>query len=129
MIALIAVCSAIAGAAIERTVVQKYFHRRPPMRATLEQDARRRAEMLDKMTKDLSLTDAQRHGIDSIMRRTDSLLHGIRTEMFPRINTVFQESRTDMLARLTPEQQEKFKKDIPVRGRRGGGDSAARATP
>ena len=123
VIALIAICSAVAGAAIERVVVPRFMHRRPPnFRGSPETDAKRRAEMLDKMTRDLTLTDAQRGGLDSVMQRTDSLLHSIRTEMQPRIGKVFEESRADMMSRLTPEQQEKFKKDMPSR-RRGGGAS------
>ncbi len=118
VIAVIAVCSAIAGAAVERVVAQKYLRRRPPMRGSPEQDAKRRTEMLDRMTKDLGLDDTQRSGIDTVMRRTDSLLKGIRTEMNPRIAKVFEESRTAMMARMTPEQRAKFENDMPP-GRRG----------
>lgn len=123
VIALVVVCSAVAGAAIERITSQRMMRHRgggPSSRPSPEQDAKRRTDMLDHMTKDLSLTPVQRAGLDSVMRRTDSLLHGIRTEMNPRLTKVFEDSRAEMLARLDSGQREKFKRDGP-RGRRGGG--------
>lgn len=126
VIALIVICSAVAGAAIERLVDQRTRHRGggPPGgggRSFQEQDARRRNEMLDRMTKNLALTPVQRSGMDSIMRRTDSLLLGIRTEMRPRLTKVFDESRAEMMARLDSAQRVKFEKDRHRggRGRRG----------
>ena len=130
VIGLIVVCSALAGAAVERVVIQRMDrHRhggpgRPggpggPGRSSPQQDSLRRSEMLERMTKDLSLTPPQRAGIDSIMRRTDSTLRVIRTEMQPRLEQVFQSSRAEIGARLTPEQKTKFETSVPARRRRG----------
>ena len=125
VIGLIVVCSALAGAAVERVVVQRMVRHRPggpggggPGRGSPQQDSIRRIEMLDRMTKDLSLTPTQRAGIDSVMRRTDSSLRAIRTEMQPRLEKVFELSRVETGARLTPEQKTKFETMMPQRRRR-----------
>lgn len=125
IVALIVVSSAIVGAAIERTVI--HARRRPPQgqggppRGSAESEARRRNGMLDRMTKDLSLTPEQRVAIDSIMQRTDSSMRVIRGEMQPRIESVFVASRANMRARLSPEQQAKFEQTMRSRGRGRGG--------
>jgi len=126
VIALVVLCSALAGAALDRAAML-HLRRRTgmgppapngPPRATREQDARRRAEMLDHLTKDLSLSASQRAGIDSVMKRTDSSLRLIRTEMQPRLTKVFEESRADIFARLDSTQRAKFDEAMPRRGRR-----------
>ena len=83
-----------------------------------ELEARRRAEMLERMTKSLSLTPAQRAGFDSVFQRTDSSLRTIRREMQPRISQVFESSRVEMNARLDSAQRVKF---AAMRGPGGGG--------
>ncbi|MEP6989287.1 MAG: hypothetical protein ABJA80_00035 [bacterium] len=127
VIALIVVCSALAGAAVERVVNQRMMvRRRPPAgqggpgRGSPEQDTRRRAELLDRMTKELGLSVTQRAGIDSVMQRTDSSLRAIRTEMQPRLQQVFQASRAEIEARLDSTQRTKFVKALPPGGSRGG---------
>ena len=134
VIAAVVVASAIAGAAIDRNLVMRHVRqgwgggggegRRggPPP----EMEARRRAEMLDRMTKELSLTPAQRAGVDSVFQRTDSSLRAIRREMQPRLKQVFETSRAEMNARLDPTQRQKLasmKFGGPPGGweRRGGG--------
>lgn len=117
VIALIVVCSALAGAAIDRMTTQRMRHSRPGDHMSRDQDAKRRADMLDRMTRELSLSSAQRAGIDSVMRATDTLLRAIRGEMQPRLRKVFEDSRAEMLARLDSEQRTKFEKMMPQRER------------
>jgi hypothetical protein len=135
VIALVVICSALAGAALDRVAFLR-MRRRPPFgqggggpggpggpgrgpgRGSREEDSRRRVEMLDRMTKDLSLTPAQRAGIDSVMQHTDSSLRAIRTEMQPRLTKVFEDSRTQILSRLDSTQRGKFDQMTPRRGRR-----------
>ena len=114
VIAVIVVCSALAGVAIDRVVFQRMAHRRPqgaggPGRMSPEQDQKRRNDMLDRMTKQLTLSTSQRQGIDSVMQRTDSSLRAIRAEMQPRLQQVFQASRAEIEARLDSAQRVKFK--------------------
>jgi hypothetical protein len=68
------------------------------------------------MSKDLSLTPPQRAGIDSIMQRTDSALRVVRGEMQPRLQQIFESSRSQIAARLDSAQRVKFAKR--GRGRR-----------
>lgn len=128
------IASGIAGAAIDRSLLM----RRPAMRPdggrrgppqALEQG--RRNAMLERMEKDLSLTPAQRAGLDSIFQRTDSSLRAIRRETQPRIQQIFEHSTAEVNARLDPAQREKFakmhQKGRPSRdGYRGGGDREMR---
>jgi hypothetical protein len=115
VIATVVVASAIAGAAVDRNVVMRNVRRGggggwgpgrggPPP----EMEARRRTEMLDRMTKELSLSPAQRAGLDSVFQRTDSSLRAIRREMQPRLRKVFEASRTEMNARLDSTQRQKL---------------------
>lgn len=118
VIALVVVCSALAGAALDRVAVQRMGHHRSPGqggpgRGSPEQDARRRSDMMNRMTKELDLSTTQRAGIDSVMKRTDSSLRAIRTEMQPRLKQVFQGSRVEIEARLDSTQRIKFAKSHP----------------
>ena len=115
VLVLVVVCSALAGAAIERIVFQRM---RPsgsgPGRGTPEQQAQRRNDMLDHMSKDLGLSALQRSRIDSIMKHSDSTLRIIRGEIQPRIAAEFEKSRAEIVALLDSAQREKFAK-IPRR--------------
>jgi Spy/CpxP family protein refolding chaperone len=135
VIGLVVIASAIAGAAIDRSLLMRHptradaGRRGPPQQ--LEQ--RRRTDMLDRMAKELSLTPAQRAGLDSIFQRTDSSLRAIRRETQPRIQQVFERSKAEVNARLDPAQREKFAtmgppgSGRPSRdGYRGGGGRAMR---
>ena len=127
VIGAVVIASGIAGAAIDRALIMRRTPpreggRRPP---DMGED-HRRTEMLDRMTTDLSLTAAQRAGLDSIFRRTDSSLRAIRRETQPRIQQVFAQSKEEVNARLDPAQREKFAKMRPPgrasrEGYRGGG--------
>ena len=134
VIGAVVIASAIAGAAIDRSLLMRRrgpdMDRRGPPQA-LEQ--RRRSDMLDRMSKDLSLTPAQRAGLDSIFQRTDSTLRAIRRETQPRIQQVFERSKAEVNARLDPAQREKFAQMRPPGrpsrdGYRGGGGSGGGRT-
>jgi len=115
VIAAVVVASGIAGAAVDRNLVMRHVREsgggRGPGRGgppAPEMEARRRTEMLDRMTKDLSLTPTQRAGLDSVFQRTDSSLRSIRREMQPRLKQVFETSRAEMNARLDSAQRRKL---------------------
>ena len=121
VIALIVLCSALAGAAAERVFFQRTWAHRSgspggPGRNSPEQDARHRKEMLDRMAKELTLSATQRAGIDSVMTRADSSLRAIRTEMHPRLKQVFEDSRSAIEARLDSAQRVKLA-SMPKGGR------------
>jgi hypothetical protein len=123
IIAVIVVCSALAGVASDRVIFQRMVRRRPPSvggpgRGSPEADTKRRNDMLDRMTQQLTLSTTQRQGIDSVMQRTDSSLRAIRSEMQPRLQQVFQGSRAEIEARLDSAQRVKFHAIQPARGER-----------
>ena len=132
VIGAVVIASGIAGAAIDRQLIMRRAPARQLTRRPFEggEDGRRN-QMLDRMATDLSLTAAQRAGIDSIFRRTDSTLRAIRRETQPRIQQVFEQSKADVNARLDPAQREKFAKMRPPGrpsrdGYRGGGGRGMR---
>ena len=123
VVGAIALASAIAGAAIDRSLLVHGPRRGPrPGTATPQQDAKRRADMLDRMTKDLSLSASQRVSIDSVFQRTDSSLRTIRREMQPRIRQVLEQSRTEIAMHLDSAQRVKMAENDRKR-------DAERATP
>ena len=133
VIGALVIASGIAGAAIDRALIMRNRpSREGPRRLPDGGEQRRRTEMLDRMATDLSLTAAQRAGIDSIFQRTDSSLRAIRRETQPRIQQVFAQSKADVNARLDPAQREKFAKMRPPGrpsrgdGYRGGGGRGMR---
>jgi hypothetical protein len=149
VIGSIVLASGIAGAAIDRAFIAR-GGRRPvaapggvggggprgggggPGRSWPEQEARRRNEMLEHMSKDLSLTPAQRAGFDSIMQRTDSSLRTVRREMQPKIQQVFEAGRAEMMTRLDSTQRVKFnamRKGSPREFRGGDGRGGVRGGP
>ena len=121
IIAAIAIGSALAGAGIDRWVLSHGPRHgrggggRPPGAGSPADAARRRAQMLERLSSELTLTPAQRAGIDSIMQRTDSSLRVTRAEMQSRFTLIFDSSRAQISARLDSAQRLKFAK------RKGGG--------
>jgi len=115
VIAAVVLASGIAGAAVDRNLVMRHVREsgagRGPGRGGPpgpEMEARRRTEMLDRMTKELALTPTQRAGLDSVFQRADSSLRSIRREMQPRLKQVFETSRAEMNARLDSTQRQKL---------------------
>ena len=118
IIAAIVIGSAIAGAGLDRVLVMRggrHYRGGGPRSGEMppEMTARRRAAMLERMTKDLNLTPPQRAAIDSIMQRTDSSLGVVRGEMQPRLTQIFDSSRAAISARLDSAQRETFKRRPP----------------
>lgn len=122
VIAAIALGSALAGAGIDRwllTRAPRHARDGAPGSSTPEAAAKRRGVMLERMSNDLALSPAQRAGIDSLMQRTDSALHVVRGEMQPRLEQIFERSRSEIAARLDSAQRVKFaQRRPPNRGRR-----------
>jgi Spy/CpxP family protein refolding chaperone len=120
IIAAIAIGCLLAGAGIDRWAMRNARRGRggPLGSATPEETSRRRAESLDRMTKDLDLTPTQRAGIDSVMQRTDSALHAVRSEIQPRLRQIFEASRAEIAARLDSTQRVKLARRDPAKRHR-----------
>ena len=131
VIGAVVIASAIAGAAIDRAFLVRRSPRGDVRRGGPQPawEQHRRTQMLDNLTRELSLTPTQRAGLDSIFQRTDSTLRSIRRETQPRIQQVFEQSKADINARLDSTQRAKFATLRPGRGsgeHRGGGRRGSR---
>jgi hypothetical protein len=83
VIVAVIIGSALAGAAVDHAIVLRNPRR---FQSTFLMDgteaaASRRTDMLERLTDELSLRPHQRAAIDSIMRRTDSVLRELRLEV------------------------------------------------
>jgi len=117
VIAAVAIGSALAGAAVDHAIVLRNPRRfRPlPFGGTEEAAASRRTDMLERLTRELSLRPDQRTAIDSIMWSTDSLLRDLRHEMQPRVQRVLDDSRRQIEGRLDSAQRVTFAARQPAR--------------
>ena len=120
VIAAIVIGSALAGAGIDHWALRHARRGRGglPGASTPEQAAKRRADMLERMTKELGLNAVQRAGIDSVLQRTDSTLRVFRGEMQPRLRKIFDDSRAEIATRLDSAQRVKFAQQKPPKRRR-----------
>jgi hypothetical protein len=117
VIVAIIIGSALAGAAIDHAIVLRNPRRfrNLPFGGGADAAARRRTDMLARLTGELELRPAQRAAIDSIMLRTDSTLSTMRAEMQPRVQRVLDESRHEIESHLDSGQRATFAARQPAR--------------
>ena len=108
VIAVIVLCSALAGAAIDRAFMARGHRGRGASRLTPEAEAKRRHEMVGHLAKDLGLNAAQKASVDSITQRTDSTMREIRRETQPRIQQTLEAWTAQVSALLDAGQRAKF---------------------
>ena len=123
IVAAIAIGCAFAGVGIDRWLMTRgprHGRGGGPLSAsaTPQAAAKRRGEMLERMSRDLKLTPPQRAGIDSIMQRTDSALRVVRGAMQPRLTQIFESSRAEISTRLDSAQRVKFAQRLSSRRER-----------
>jgi hypothetical protein len=75
----------------------------------------RRVDMLERLTDELSLRPQQRAAIDSIMRRTDSMLRDVRLDVQPRVQSALDDSRRQIEQQLDSAQRASFNARQPAR--------------
>jgi Spy/CpxP family protein refolding chaperone len=63
---------------------------------------------MEKMRRDLSLTDDQVKSVSAILDETKNEYKALRTEMKPRFDEPRQKARAKIRALLSAEQQQKF---------------------
>lgn len=117
VIVAVVIGSALAGAAVDHAIVLRYPRRFQATLFTAAGDAAesRRTDMLERLTEELSLRPAQRAAIDSIMRRTDSVLRDVRQEMQPRVQQALDDSRRQIERHLDSGQLASFQARQPAR--------------
>jgi len=65
-------------------------------------------ERMEKLRRDLSLTDEQMKSVSVILDETRNEYKQLKTELKPRFDEPRQKARTRIRALLSPEQQQKF---------------------
>jgi len=65
-------------------------------------------DKMEKLRRDLSLTDEQMKSVSTILDETKNEYKALRAEVKPRVDEPRQKSRDRIRALLTPEQQQKF---------------------
>ena len=68
----------------------------------------RRRGMVQRLTRELDLTETQQQAIDSIMAGNEAEFAAIEREMRPRMKAFLERSRGQIDSVLTPAQREKF---------------------
>lgn len=120
---LIALGGGVAGVALDRLVfLPWHFQGRPfgpgrggPPGRDMEQHIR------DHFAKELGLTAEQKQKVDSLMERQMAEFRAVRSEMQPRIDTIFSVTRRAIDSILTPDQRTKAEELMRRRGPRGRG--------
>jgi hypothetical protein len=117
VIVAVIIGSALAGAAVDHAIVLRNPRR---FQSTFLMDgteaaASRRTDMLERLTDELSLRPHQRAAIDSIMRRTDSVLRELRLEVQPRVQQALDDSRRQIEGQLDSTQRASFEARQPAR--------------
>ncbi|HEX7721998.1 MAG TPA: hypothetical protein VF397_07560 [Pyrinomonadaceae bacterium] len=65
-------------------------------------------DRIEKMRRDLNLTEDQTKSVNAILDETRNEYRSLRAELRPRFEEPRQKARTKIRALLTPEQQQKF---------------------
>jgi len=117
IIVAVVIGSALAGAAVDHAIVLRNPRRfqRSLLATGTEAAESRRTDMLERLTDELSLRPEQRAAIDSIMRRTDSVLRDVRLEMQPRVQSALDDSRRQIKSHLDSAQRVNFDARQPAR--------------
>jgi len=114
LIAFVAIVGAVAGAAIDRVLMQ---HKGPALVDTtfhplsqalrVPTDADRR-HLREQLSQNLGLSAAQDRIIDSIMNHRSGEFNALREELRPRVERLVLDVRADIEQVLTPEQRTRF---------------------
>ena len=117
IIVAVVIGSALAGAAVDHAIVLRNPRRfqRSLLATGTEAAESRRTDMLERLTDELSLRPEQRAAIDSIMRRTDSVLRDLRLEVQPRVQQALDDSRHQIEGQLDSTQRASFNARQPAR--------------
>ena len=73
-----------------------------------DRGGRGRGGYLERLTRELELTEPQRDSVRAILDRRKPAMDSLRREMEPRFETLQQAIRSDIRSQLTPDQQRKF---------------------
>ncbi len=114
---LVALGGGVAGVALDRLVfLPMHFGGRPFGRGGPPGEMEHR--MRDHFANEVGLSPEQKQKVDSLIERQMTQFRTVRSEMQPRIDTIFQETRKAIDSILTPEQRAKAAELMRRRGGR-----------
>jgi hypothetical protein len=139
VIVLTFIVGGLAGAVTDRTIGwPRGRHDRPPAHGGSAGPApdrpedravrreRFRQQFVQQMQKDLGLNPSQVARFDTITRRQNERMDSLRKAMWPRFDTIIQQTRREIDQILTPEQRQKVREQFEHReGRKQGGAKAS----
>lgn len=96
VLVVVFVLGSVTGAAITG-----FYHAMGP-------NSRARENKMEKIRRDLNLTDEQMKSVSAILDETRNEYKQLKTELKPRFDEPRQKARTRIRALLSPEQQQKF---------------------
>jgi Spy/CpxP family protein refolding chaperone len=91
-------------------------------RALSHNDRNAPRDRMEKMRRDLSLTDEQMKSVGAILDDTKNEYKALRQELKPRFDEPRQKARAKIRALLTPQQQQKFDAMVAERDAQRDGD-------
>ncbi|MCU0646476.1 MAG: hypothetical protein MUF00_00660 [Gemmatimonadaceae bacterium] len=121
------VCGGAIGVAVDRTLLHRGWRdgrgmmsgpmRRGPMGPP---SAGRRAEMRERIARELGLTPEQQGKVDAILERQFTTLEATYATVRPRLDSIFESTREALDSVLTPAQRETRDRLFRQRGGPGG---------
>ncbi|MBZ5528895.1 MAG: hypothetical protein LAN71_13465 [Acidobacteriia bacterium] len=72
----------------------------------------RRADIVERLTQELSLTEAQRKSLDPLLAEFQGKIQVIHKQFEPQMNELRESTRKKIRALLTPEQQTKYEEHV-----------------
>jgi Spy/CpxP family protein refolding chaperone len=113
----------LLGAALGGMIGYGFAHRSVSAAPASQPEAVRRAQRVEQLTKELSLTSAQAQRLDAIIMQRHAESQALREQTDAQIEKVRQKAREEIRAILTPEQKPKFEdflRDLDQKRKHGG---------
>ena len=112
VLAVTFIAGALAGAAIDRAVVDEDRDEVRKERRD-DEDDRRRSYIIEKV----EMSDAQRAAIDSILERRADRMRAVWHEVEPQLDAISDSARSEIMGVLTPEQRAEYEELLDRRRR------------
>ena len=104
LLAVTFLAGALAGAAIDRTLVDTDDRRHTEERDRQDRDERERSYIIDRV----EMSEEQRAAIDSILERRVDRMRAVWREVEPHLDAITDSARTEIMDVLTAEQRTEY---------------------
>ena len=111
LLAVTFLAGALAGAAIDRVLVEADDSSRVEERDRDDRGEEGRSYVIDRV----EMSDSQRTAIDSILERRVRRMRSVWKEVEPRLDAITDSARAEIMAVLTPEQRAEYEERLERR--------------